>query len=310
MKISIIGMGNVGSTLAYTLMLKGLADELALIDNNVIKAQSDAADLRHALTFTHHITSIHGGDVSVSNDSDILVIAASVPWKPGYRSRFDLAPGNLEIFKSVLPELARLSPKAVLIIITNPLDVMTYFAIRLSGFPWQRVLGVGTLIDSARFRQALSESYQIHPDDIRAYILGEHGDSHFPAISAAYTGGVKIDDSREIDQILKSSQMSAHNIVAGKGYTNFAIAMATSLVIASVVHNENRTMPLSSMVHNFAGVSDVCVSIPVVVGRSGITQCLHLELNDKEKKLFQTSASLVRREIDKLVEHSRDKLMP
>jgi len=294
-------MGNVGSTLAYTLMLKGLADELALIDNNVVKAQSDAADLTHALTFTHHITTINGGDLSVSKDSDILVIAASVPWKPEYRSRIDLAPGNLEIFKNILPELAQLSPKAILIVITNPLDVMTYFAIRFSGIPWQRVLGVGTLIDSARFRQALSESYQIHPDDIRAYILGEHGDSHFPAFSAAYTGGIKIEDSREIDQILKSSQMSAHNIVAGKGYTNFAIAMATSLVIESVVHNEKRTMPLSTLVHNFAGVSDVCVSIPVVVGKGGITQRLHLELNDKEKKQFQTSAALVRLEIDKLI---------
>lgn len=302
MKISIVGMGNVGATLAYTLMLKGLADELALIDNNVIKAQSDAADLTHALTFMHQITSISGGDLSASQGSDIIVISASVPWKPEFKSRFDLAPGNLQILRSILPELVRLSPGAILIVITNPLDVMTYFAIRYSGFPWQRVLGVGTLIDSARFRQALSEGYQIHPDDIRAYILGEHGDSHFPAISAAYTGGVKIEDSREIDQILKSSQMSAHNIVAGKGYTNFAIAMATSLVIESIVHDEKRTMPISTMVHNFAGVSDVCVSIPVVVGRPGITQRLHLDLNEKEKKLFQVSAAVVRKEIDKLIE--------
>lgn len=305
MKISIIGMGNVGATLAYTLMLKGLADELALIDNNVNKARSDAADLTHALTFTHHITNIIGGDISASVGSDILVLAASVPWKLEYKSRFDLAPGNHEILKNILPEFAQLSPTAILIVITNPLDVMTYFAIRYSGFPWQRVLGVGTLIDSARFRQALSESYQIHPDDIRAYILGEHGDSHFPAISAAYTGGVKIEDSREIDQILKSSQMSAHNIVAGKGYTNFAIAMATSLVIESVVHDEKRTMPLSTLVHNFAGVSDVCVSIPVVVGKSGITQRLHLDLNEKEKNLFQASAGIVRREIDRLIEQGR-----
>lgn len=295
-------MGNVGSTLAYTVMVKGLADELALIDSNVNKAQSDAADLTHALTFTHHIVTIHGGDLVLSEGSDILIITASVPWETGFTSRFNLGPGNRDIFNKILPELARLSPNAILIIITNPLDVMTYLAIRYSGFPWQRVMGVGTLIDSARFRQVLSESYQIHPDDIRAYILGEHGDSHFPAISAAYTGGVKIEDSREIDQLLKSSQMSAHNIVAGKGYTNFAIAMATSLVIESVVHNENRTMPLSTLVHNFAGVTDVCVSIPVVVGRGGISQRLHLDLNEKERKLFQISADRVRREIDKLIE--------
>jgi L-lactate dehydrogenase len=186
-------------------------------------------------------------------------------------------------------------------VITNPLDVMTYFAIKTSGFPSNKVLGVGTLIDSARFRKILSEKYSIHPDDIRAYILGEHGDTQFPAISAAYSGGVKIQDSDEIRKLLEASELSAYDIMKGKGYTNFAIAMATSLVVESIVKNENRTMPISTLIDGFLGVEDVCLSIPVVVGKNGITKKLNIALDKKEQRLFKKSASIIKEEIEKLI---------
>jgi L-lactate dehydrogenase len=157
------------------------------------------------------------------------------------------------------------------------------------------------LIDSARFRKLLSEKYHIHPDDIRAYILGEHGDTQFPAISAAYIGGVKIEDSSEVRELLEDSESSAYNIVKGKGYTNYAIAMATSLVVESIVKDENRTMPISTMVEGFLGVNDVCLSVPVVVGRKGITKKLNIILDKNEQSLFKKSANKVKREIDKLV---------
>jgi L-lactate dehydrogenase len=301
MKISIFGMGHVGATLAYTLMLKDLADELMLIDRSMEKASSDAQDLTHALTFTDHIIPINAGSLEDSADSDIIVITASVPWQNDFKTRFDLGPGNLKLFQDHLPTIASGSPDAVLIVITNPLDVMTYFAIETSGFPSERVLGVGTLIDSARFRKILSEKYHIHPDDIRAYILGEHGDSQFPAISAAYTGGMKIEESKEIRNLLAASESSAYDIVRGKGYTNFAIAMATSLVVESIVKDENRTMPISTMVDGFMGVRDVCLSIPVVVGKHGITKKLNVALDENEKDMFQRSAQLVRQEIDRLI---------
>jgi len=301
MKITIFGIGHVGSTLAYTLMLKDLANELVLVDQSLEKAQSDAQDLNHALTFTDHIIPIKGGAISDSKNSDIVIITASVPWQNDYSSRFDLGPGNLTLMKDILPQIARLSPNAILIIVTNPLDIMTYFAIKVSGFPADRVLGVGTLIDSARFRKILSEKYLIHPDDIRAYILGEHGDTQFPAISAAYTGGVKIEDSDEIRKLLEASESSAYHIVKGKGYTNFAISMATSLVVESIAKDENRTMPISTLVDGFLGVEDVCLSIPVVVGKNGITKKLNIALDDKEQVLFRKSAGLVRTEIDRLI---------
>ena len=302
MKISIVGIGHVGSTLAYTLMLKDLADELVLIDKSVTKAASDAQDLTHALTFTDHIIPIGGGEFKKSKNSDIIIITASVPWQSEFSSRFDLGLGNVGLFKNLLPQLSKLSPNAVLIVITNPLDIMTYFAIKYSGYPTNKVLGIGTLIDSARFRKILSEKYHIHPDDIRAYILGEHGDTQFPVISSAYTGGVKIKPSEGIETLLKASESSAYNIVKGKGYTNFAIAMATSLVVESIVKNENRTMPISTLINGFLGVYEVCLSIPVVVGRNGISQKLEIALNEKEQDLFHKSANLVRSEIEKLIE--------
>jgi len=302
MKITIFGIGHVGSTLAYTLMLKDLTSELVLVDQSLEKAQSDAQDLNHALTFTDHIIPIKGGDILESEKSDIVIVTASVPWRQEYKSRFDLGPGNLALLQDILPQIAQLSPDAKLIIVTNPLDIMTYFAIKISGFPANRVLGVGTLIDSARFRKILSEKYLIHPDDIRAYILGEHGDTQFPAISAAYTGGVKIEDSDEIRSLMEASESSAYHIVKGKGYTNFAISMATSLVVESIVKDENRTMPISTLVQNSLGIEDeVCLSIPVVVGKYGITKRLNIALNKNEQKLFRRSADLVKEEIDRLI---------
>ncbi len=301
MKVSVVGVGHVGATLAYTLMIKDLADELALIDRSEVKAQSDAEDLKHALTFTDHIIPIKGGDLSISADSDIVIITASVPWKDHYTSRYDLCPGNDDLFKTMLPAIARLSPAAIVIVVTNPVDVMTYLAIRYSGFQPHKVLGVGTLIDSARFRKALSEKYLIHPDDIRAYIIGEHGATQFPVISAAFTGGVKIQPSSEINRLIEHSEIVAHEIVKGKGYTNFAIAMATSLIVQSIIKDENRTMPVSTLVNGYMDVEDVCLSVPVVVGREGIRQQLHIALDANETTSFRKSALKVREELNKLI---------
>lgn len=300
MKISVVGIGHVGSTIAYTLMLKDLTDELVLIDKSLTKARSDAQDLTHALTFTDHIIPIVGGEIESSVNSDLIILSASVPWQANFSTRFDLAPGNVRLFGEILPKLCALSPDAILIVITNPLDIMTYYAIKISGFSPSKVLGVGTLIDSARFRKILSENFHIHPDDIRAYIIGEHGDTQFPAISAAYTGGVKIKDSEEIEELLRTTESSAYDIMKGKGYTNFAIAMATSLVVESIVKNENRTMPISTLIEGYQGVSDVCLSIPVVVGKQGISQKLELALNQKEQELFYNSAKHVKKEMEKL----------
>lgn len=300
MKISIIGVGHVGSTIAYTLVLKDLADEIVLIDQSPEKAKSDAHDLTHAQSFTDHIIPVLAGGIENSKHSDIVIITASAPWKPQYTSRFDLGPENLNIFKTLIPKVARHNPKSVMIIVSNPLDIMTYFAIKFSGFHPYRILGVGTLIDSARFRKLLSEKYDIHPDDIRAYVLGEHGQTQFPALSIAFAGGEKISDESSCRELLEQSESTANEIVKGKGYTNFAIAMATSLIVESIYHDENRTMPISTLMENYLEENDVCLSVPVVVGRTGIKKVLHPTLDPLELKAFHDSANVVRKEIDKL----------
>ena len=198
--------------------------------------------------------------------------------------------------------MAKASPDSAMIVVSNPLDVMTYFATKFSGFPSNKVLGVGTLIDSARFRKMLSEKYQIHPDDIRAYVLGEHGQTQFPALSIAFAGGEKISNLSSGRTLLEQSETSANEIVKGKGYTNFAIAMATSLIVESIFHDENRTMPISTLLENYLDETDVCLSVPAVVGRKGITRLLHPKLDPLELKAFHASAEVVRGEIGKLKE--------
>lgn len=300
MKISIVGCGHVGSTTAFALILKDLAGSLVLIDRNESKARSDAQDLSHALAFSNHIIPIEAGPIEASAGSDIVILSASVPWSGDYRTRFDLGPGNLELFRDLVPGIARLSPGALLIVLSNPLDIMTYFALKFSGFPPSRVFGVGTLIDSARFRKYLSEKYRIHPDDIRAYVLGEHGETQFPLLSHLYAGGERIGDREGGAELLRQSGQAAYDIVKGKGYTNFAISLATALVVESIAFDENRTMPLSTLVDGFLGEHGICLSMPVVVGRSGITRRLVPELDATEREAFRASARFVRAEMEKL----------
>ncbi|MDZ7736498.1 MAG: hypothetical protein U5P41_10620 [Gammaproteobacteria bacterium] len=192
-----------------------------------------------------------------------------------------------------MPELAKNSPDAVFVVLTNPVDIMTYHTIRLSGFPPRRVIGTGTLIDSARFREMLSDEIGIDPDDLRAYILGEHGPHQFPALSQAQVGGERIDDNEHRRQMFRDAVEAGHNVLRAKGYTNYAIAMAASLIIEAIVHDTRRTMPVSTLIDGWLDVADVCLSLPVVIGRSGITRVLHPELDASEREAFRQAAVAV-----------------
>jgi len=300
MKISIIGTGHVGSTLAYTLVLKGLASELVLVNRTESKAQGDAYDLVHAQSFTDSIVPIKAGTWEDTRDSDIMILTHSVPFQKDWTSRMDLLPGNGRLFADTVPKLAELSPRGIFIVITNPVDILTYLVQKLSGFPSSRVLGVGTLIDSARFRTELSQKMGIAPDDIRAYIFGEHGDSQFPAVSLANAGGEKINDKELCDTLLAESVGLGHKVMRAKGYTNYAIAMAASLVVEVIYKNSHRTMPIATCVEDYLGVSDSCLSVPVVVGREGIIKVQKPHLSEEEIQKFQYSASLINQGIDSI----------
>ncbi len=298
MKISLIGTGRVGSTLAFQLLLRGLGKELVLFDRNREIAEGEALDLRHAEAFTGHPTVVRAGDLDDTAESDVIVISCSVPWKEEYTSRFDIGRDNLEIFKPLVPRLAEASPGASILVVTNPVDVMTYHAVRLSRLGPNRVFGTGTLIDSARFRAMLSARLKIHADDLRAYVLGEHGDSQFPVFSMAVAGGARIAKDDATHEIFRRASRAGHRVMDRKGHTNFAISMAATLVIEAIAWDTHGTMPLSVTVDGFLGVDDVCLSLPVVVGKHGITRVLHPDLDQTEAEAFHRCVRIVQQGIE------------
>lgn len=303
MKISVIGIGRVGSTLAYTIALRALCDELLLVNRRHEVAVGDAYDLRHGLSLVDRQINVRAGTVADTAGSDIIALCVSVPREAGTMDRLALGPGNAALFNNLIPPLAAGSPDAILLVLTNPVDVMTYHALNLSGFPAHRVIGTGTLIDSARFRAMLCDELGIHPDDLRAYILGEHGEHQFPALSQAQVGGERIEDNESRRTMFRQTVAAGHAILEAKGYTNYAIAMAAALIIESISHDTRRTMPVSTLINGWLGVSDVCLSVPVVIGRTGVTRVLQPELNNEEIEAFRTAASAVRSAIISTLEN-------
>lgn len=298
MKISLIGTGRVGSTLAYTLLLRGIGDELVLVNRTRTVAEGEALDLQHAESFTNQPVSIRAGELADTAGSDVLIVSSSVPWNPKQTSRFDMGRDNLRIFQQIIPPLAAASPEAKVLVVSNPVDVMTYHTIRLTGFGPDRVFGSGTLIDSGRFRRTLSAKVGIHPDDVRAYILGEHGDSQFAGLSHATAGGSRIVIDDQVHRISEEAKNAGAEVMKRKGHTNFAVSLAAAMAVGSIAWDSRRTIPLSVLVDGFLDVHDVCLSLPVVVGSAGITQVLRPELDEDEAAAFRRCARLVRQAID------------
>lgn len=296
MKISVIGVGRVGVTVAHTLVTKELSSELVLVDAQPELAAAQAADLQHAASLTDTLTDIRAGGVDATAGSDVLVLCASVP-VANPRTRLDWAPPCRRLYEQIVPPLAQASPRAVVVVVTNPVDVMTWHAIRTSGFAPHRVVGAGTLVDSARFRALLSKEFNIHPDDIRAYILGEHGDTQFPALSLALTGGERLDKSPRVRELFAEAVQSGHEVFRRKGYTNYAIAEAVGMIVDCIVRNRRRTVPLSTLIDGYLGVRDVCLSMPVVLGREGVLRQLQPALNEQEVESFRRCAEVVREAI-------------
>jgi L-lactate dehydrogenase len=302
MKISVIGIGKVGSTVAFVLAEEGLPSELVLWNRNGTIARANALDIEQACAFTPYRVAIRAGEMADTAGSDILVICASVPTPPQMVDRCVLAAGNAALMRDLVPRLAALSPDAIIVNVTNPVDAITWRVLRLSGFPWQRVIGTGTLVDSARFRDILSEQVGIHPVDIRAYILGEHGDSQFAALSIATAGGEHIDATPARYRMLEQAKQAAFEVLRGKGHTNYAIAMAARGIVEAIVRDLRATLPVSARIDGFCGVTDVCLSLPAVVGRGGVHFTLSPDLSTDEQEAFRRSASVVRKTIEAIGE--------
>lgn len=294
MKVAVVGLGKVGSSLAFVLAIKNFVQELVLVGRTRESVLGDALDLRHGQLFVDAPTRIVAGTVEDTAGSDIIAICASAPTPRDMQSRLQLAPANVALLRALLPDLARLSPQCKMVLVSNPVDVLVHFALQITGFKPNQIMGTGTLVDSARFRQLLAEEIRIHQEDIRAYILGEHGDSQFPAMSCADAGGEPIDPTPARYALFEQASRAGFEVFKHKGHTNYAIALAAAFIIQCIALDSRHTMPISLKVDGFLGVDDVCLSLPAVVGKNGVERVLHPSLNAAEQQAFLRSAAIVR----------------
>jgi L-lactate dehydrogenase len=301
-KIVIVGAGFVGSTFAYSTLIRGLASQIVIIDINKERAEGEVMDLNHGLPFAYP-TKIWVGDYSDCKDADIIVVAVD----KGQRieqSRLELAEGNYEILKQTIPNITRYNKECILLVVTNPLDVMTYAAFRLSGFPKNRVIGSGTVLDTARLRYLLGEYLQVDPRNVHAYIIGEHGDSEVPVWSLANVAGIRLRDYCPIcnvpynlddfNKLFLKVKNAGYEIIKRKGRTFYAVALGMTRIVESILRNENAVLTVSCFLENYHGVSDICLSVPVVLNRNGVKEIIELPLDEKERTDFQKSAAIIK----------------
>ena len=307
-KVAIVGIGNVGATLAYSLTLSGLATEIVLIDRNNHKAEGEAMDLMHTVPLVRP-TKIYAGDYKDTQGAAITVVTAGSAQRPG-ETRLDLAQRNADIFKQIIPEIVKYNPNGLILIATNPVDVLTYASIKISGLPSQRVFGSGTILDTARFRYLLSTRFDVDPRSVHAFIIGEHGDSEVPVWSLANIAGMNLADycktnqmgcsDEDLNQIFIQTRDAAYHIIERKGATYYAIGTGLERIIEAVLRDQSTILSVSSLIQDYYDMGDVCFSLPSVIDRGGIERVLHLKLNQEEKIGLQKSADILKNTIQKL----------
>jgi L-lactate dehydrogenase len=307
-RVAVVGLGKVGSTFAYTLLLSGLASEIVLIDFNRDKAEGEAMDLNHAVPFTYS-TRIWAGDYSDCAGAPITVLTASAPQLPG-ETRLDLVKKNAAIWSSIVPQVARHNPEGILLIATNPVDVLTYAAWKLSGLPPQRVIGSGTILDTARFRYLLSRHLGVDARSVHACIIGEHGDSEVPVWSLANVAGMRLPDFLKaqgiahdlaaMGNIFLQTRDAAYRIVERKGATYYGVAAGLMRITEAILRDQKTVLSVSSLIHDYYGLDDLCFSLPTIVDRGGVEQVLRLTLDDDEVEELRRSGAILKKTIASL----------
>ena len=300
-KITVIGTGSVGSTIAYTLTTLGIASEIVMIDINGEKALGEALDIRQGTPFCNPCT-IYAGNYSDAVDSNIVVITSGVARKPG-QSRLDLAQTNVNILKSITPEIIRYAPDATYVIVSNPVDILTYAFCKYSGLPEERIMGSGTILDTARLRSRISEYYTVSQKNVHAYVLGEHGDSCFIPWSIANISNVPVEDygksvlgaDNEYPELKRNEveeyvRKSGARVIQRKGATFYAVSMSVCHICKCLLSGIDTTLTVSTMLHGEYGIDDVCLSLLNVVGHEGAHSKILLPLNDLELSQLNASA--------------------
>jgi len=302
-KISVVGAGFVGATIAYTLVMRGIASEIVLVDLNHARAEGEAMDIAHGAPFAK-MSSIHAGEYADTAGSDLVILTAGANQRPG-ETRLDLTRRNADITRAVAAEVARHSPDTVLLVVSNPVDAMSYVAWRVTGFPPERVIGSGTVLDSARFRYLLSRHLDgIDTRNIHGYILGEHGDSEFPAWSLVNVAGMGIDETARAfgvdfgpgvrEDIATGVRRAAYDIIERKNATYYGIGMAAVRIVEAIVRDEQSLMSCSTLLQGAYGIDDVYLSVPLMVGEHGVSHVLTPELPPDELDALHRSAEILR----------------
>lgn len=305
-KIAIIGTGNVGATFAYALLQSGLASEIVLIDANQTKAEGEAMDLNHAVPFVHP-TRIWAGTYEDCKGASITVVTAGSGQKPG-ETRLDLVQRNVELFKKIIPAIIQHNPDGILLIATNPVDVLSYASWKISGLPVNRVIGSGTILDTARFRYLISQHAEVDPRSVHAYIIGEHGDSEVPVWSLANIAGMQLQEycrancmeyNAEVWQkIYEQTRDAAYHIIERKGATFYAIANGLLRIVEAILRNQNTVLSVSTYLEGQYGINDLYISVPSIIGRTGVVRTMNLELDPSEFSGLRKSADILSKTID------------
>lgn len=296
-KVSVIGAGSVGSATTFALAIDGTPDEIVLIDLDKKKAKAVINDIEHGSAYLPSSSFKGTNNYSAIKDSELVIITAGVPQKPG-QTRLDLISINLKILKSIIGEVKKYAPNSILLVVSNPVDVLTYFAKSFSGFPHYRVIGSGTVLDTARFRFYLSKKYKVSAHNVHAYILGEHGDSSFPVLSNAHIATVpmqKIPKYKKSDGMLayEEAKNIVYEIVKNKGATNMGIATCVKEMTRAILNDTHEVFPVSSVLRGEYGLKDVAVSTPSILGRKGIVQELEIPLDKQEKAWLKKSVKVL-----------------
>jgi L-lactate dehydrogenase len=305
-KVAVVGCGFVGAASAFALMQSGMFSEMVLIDADQKKAEGEALDISHGLPFAKPMQ-IYAGTYDDIADAAIIIVTAGAGQKPG-ETRLDLVNKNVGIFKSIIPEIAKRNAAGILLIVANPVDILTYTALRLSGFPENRVFGSGTVLDTARLKYLLGEHLGVDSRSVHAFIIGEHGDSEIAAWSSANVSGVPLnrfcemrgfhDHEQAMREIADNVKNSAYEIIEKKHATYYGVAMAVRRICEAIIRDEKSILPVSSLQHGEHGVDGLCLSMPAIVGADGVEKQVPIQLSGEETRELQNSAEVLRKVVE------------
>ncbi|MDD4954377.1 MAG: L-lactate dehydrogenase [Candidatus Omnitrophica bacterium] len=307
-KVSIIGAGSVGMRYAYALMMSGLARKIVILDIDKKRVEGEVMDLSHGAPYISPVE-VAAGDYPDIKDSDLVVITAGKKQIPG-QTRLELAKDNVQLYRKIIPEVMRYAKESIILVVTNPVDVLSYAAYKLSGKPASEVIGSGTVLDTARFRFLLASHCRIDPHNVHAYILGEHGDSEFPIWSSAMIGGILFKDycricreeancnhDEELGDIFLEVRDSAYKIIERKGETSYGIGLALVRITQAIIHDENAILPVSYLVKDYYGINGVYLSLPAVLNKQGVRETLKVEFDEKEERQLKDSGEAIKKVI-------------